>query len=52
MKLGRISTTAWILAGSLLAASCSDDLTEATALRAAFIRSDVTIRDTTISATE
>jgi hypothetical protein len=39
---------AGVLAGAVLVAACSDDLTEATALRAAFIRTDVTIRDTTI----
>jgi hypothetical protein len=40
--------TALTLAGMLLLAACSDDLTEATALRAAFVRKDVTIRDTTL----
>lgn len=34
---------------ALLAGGCSDDLTEATALRGAFIRTDLLIRDTTIA---
>jgi hypothetical protein len=50
-QINAILAATGILAGFLLLASCSDDLTEATALRAAFVRKDVIIRDTTLTPT-
>jgi len=51
MKRVLLSAAAGISAATMLLAGCNDDLTVASALRPAFIRTDVTIHDTTVSPT-